>query len=238
MASSSPDRADFALAELCEKELGSTIANDLISFGLAAKNPRAIWQLGYYLLEEHFHKEEHCRRLQTELINRETWSHALKTLTGVVSKGSLTGSRAIATDLSVPKHFQFDSEPSAGADAFSKLADAITFLTNALPRLSGGQGEQGGVSTSVSADSIEGFTSEDEKSIRQFIEDDQFQKAIDLIKKKPKSDNDDNDAVLLSFRFNEMEATKRSRELTREAYLLEKGLLATEILDFIVKRRI
>ena len=42
------------LAELCDERLAATIGDELTRFGLAAGNPRAMWQLGYYLLDEHF----------------------------------------------------------------------------------------------------------------------------------------------------------------------------------------
>lgn len=61
------------LAQLCTGELYGTIATELVEFGQKRGSPRAMWQLGYYLLEEHFNLSPNPRRrTRDELINRRT----------------------------------------------------------------------------------------------------------------------------------------------------------------------
>ena len=62
------------LAQLCTQELYGTIKEEFVEFGLDMGCPRAMWQLGYYLLEEHFNlSPNYRRRSRDELIER----HAL-----------------------------------------------------------------------------------------------------------------------------------------------------------------
>lgn len=57
------------LTQLCDKQLGQTIGVELVNYGWDKKQPRAMWKLGYYLLDEHFSQSPYdYRRFSADLI--------------------------------------------------------------------------------------------------------------------------------------------------------------------------
>jgi len=67
----SQDLQSDPLSQLCDKTLSDTIGDSLTNFGSYTGHPRAMLQLGYYLLEEYFSQSENnYRRSGAELINR------------------------------------------------------------------------------------------------------------------------------------------------------------------------
>ncbi len=60
-----PDRSSSGisiLAQLCVEDWRETIAEAFVELGVEMGGPRAMWQLGYYLLEEHFCRSLNARR--------------------------------------------------------------------------------------------------------------------------------------------------------------------------------
>jgi hypothetical protein len=70
------------LSQLCAPELRGAIEDEVVKFGLEFGCPRAMWQLGYYLVEEHFNLSSiRGRRRRDELIERQALDGAYRRLT-------------------------------------------------------------------------------------------------------------------------------------------------------------
>jgi len=70
------------LSQLCAPELRGAIEDEVVKFGLASGCPRAMWQLGYYLVEEHFNLSSiRGRRRRDELIESRALDSAYSRLT-------------------------------------------------------------------------------------------------------------------------------------------------------------
>jgi len=64
-----------ALKQLCDVEIGDRIIEELIAAGLKYKSPRAMWQLGSFILEEHRFPRDYG-----ELIARDSLDSAVERL--------------------------------------------------------------------------------------------------------------------------------------------------------------
>ncbi len=65
-----------SLAELCDVTIKDTIFDKFIDYGFQKQSPRAMWHLGWFMLDEHFRQTREHGRLLSELVNRKTLTRA------------------------------------------------------------------------------------------------------------------------------------------------------------------
>lgn len=87
------------LSDLCSEQPGDSLTKDLLAFGVQTNSPRAMWQLGYYVLEEHFNQSRECRQLSTRLIESSVILRAYDRVLSEVSIIRVTQDNALVQDI-------------------------------------------------------------------------------------------------------------------------------------------
>lgn len=74
------------LAELCDIKVSDRIEDSFVQLGVELNQPRAMWRLGFHLLQEHFNQSQSHRRLSTELIDQAALLSAYERVTEVMGE--------------------------------------------------------------------------------------------------------------------------------------------------------